>query len=90
MILVRTGQHDRQQSISLALDEGGVGHQHIDPRHGVTGEGDAKIHHDPAALAGIKIEVHADLTRAAERHEMQSLGLDLRRCRHDGRPVLRR
>ena len=81
MVLVGVGQHEGEKLVPAFLDERGVRHDHIDTRQRVAGEGDAEIDHQPLALAGIEVEVHADLAGPAERQEVERVGRDLgRRC----------
>ena len=71
MIFVRMGQHDADQVLRALLDEGRIGHDHLDTRHAVVAEGDAKVEHQPLAGVTVEIEVHADLARATQREEQQ-------------------
>ena len=73
MVLVGMGEDDARQALALALDEGGVGGNDVDPRHGVVAEGNAEIDDNPFPLAAVEVEVHADFARPAERQEQQLL-----------------
>ena len=84
VILVCVGQHDGEQVLPALLDEGRVRHDHVDPRQRVAREGDAEIDHQPRALAGIEVEVHADLPCPAEGQEVQRVALDAGCCRRRG------
>jgi len=70
VILVGVGQDQPRQIRASLLDKGGVRHQHIDPRHGGVGEGDAQVHHQPRAGVAIEIQVHPDLAGPAEGQEI--------------------
>ena len=69
MVLVRVGEHDAEQALAPLDDEGGIGHHHLDPGQALVREGDAEIDDHPVVRKAVKIEVHADLARPAERHE---------------------
>ena len=69
MVLVGVGQHDAQKVGAAFLDEGRIGHHDLDAGHGVVGEADAEVDHQPLAGMAVEIEVHADLARAAQREE---------------------
>ena len=75
MILVRVGQHQADEIVAMLLDEGGIGHDHVDARHRLVAEGHAEIDHQPLAGIAVEVEVHADLARAAERQEQQLVAL---------------
>ena len=76
MVLVGMGQHDREQVLPTLFDKGRIRHEHVDPGQRVACEGDAEIDHQPLALAGVEVEVHADLAGPAERQEVQRVALD--------------
>ena len=76
MVLVRMGQHDGEEVFPAFLDERRVRHDHVDAGQRVAGEGNAEIDHQPRALTGIEVEVHADLPRPAEGQEVQRVALD--------------
>ena len=74
MVLVRMGDDDAGEIGLALLDEGRIGHHHLDSGHGVVAEGDAEIDHQPFSGMAVEVEVHADLARAAQRHEQQLVG----------------
>ena len=53
MVLVGMGEDDARQALALVLDEGGVGGNDVDPRHGVVAEGNAEIDDNPFPLAAV-------------------------------------
>ena len=55
MVLVRVRRHDPQQPVATLDDEGGVGHDDLEPGLGIIAEGDAAIEHEP--VAGVTVEV---------------------------------
>ena len=69
VVLVGVGEHDAEQALAPFDDERGVGHHHLDPRQALVREGDAEIDDHPVVREAVKIEVHADLARPAERDE---------------------
>lgn len=71
MILVRMGQHDRQQIVTALLDECRIRQHDIDPRQPVIGKADTKIDDQPFALAAIQVEIHPDLAASAQRQEQK-------------------
>ena len=69
------GENQPVQALAPILDEAGVGHDHVDPRHAVVAEGDTQVDHHPTVAAGrsetVKVKVHAELPGAAQRDEKQ-------------------
>ena len=84
MVLMRMGEDERDQIVAPADDELRVGHDDVDARRGVVAEGDAQIEHQPFAGMTQQVEVHADLSRPAERHEDQILASGLQRVALSG------
>src|SRR5882724_11812486 len=82
VIFMRVGQNDGEELMSALFDEAGIGHDDVDTWRVVVAEHDTEIDHDPlAARLGpitIEIEIHADLTRTAKRHEDQFLSFPRR------------
>ncbi len=74
MVLVRVGDHQRRQAVAAVGDEGRVGHHDLDLRVFRPAEADAAIDGQPAAVAAVKVEVHTDLARPAQRQEGQVVG----------------
>jgi hypothetical protein len=73
MVLMAVGEDDAEQVLAPLLDEGEIGQDQFDAGIGRIGEGEAKVDHDPFALAAVEIDVHANLAGAAEREEEQFL-----------------
>ena len=87
MVLVRMGQHQRQQVLPLLLQEGDVRKDQVDARQVLlVAERDAKIDGKPAPLMAVAEpvdrQVHADLADASERREGQFIG-----ARHQAAPA---
>ena len=68
VILVRVSNDDADEIAFDLLDEGEVGHDQIDARRLVAGEGETEIDHQPFAALGrpeaIERAIHADLAQA--------------------------
>ena len=78
MILVRVRRDDAEQPVAPLDDKGRVGHDHIDPGLVLLlAEGDAAIDDQPLAAIAVEIEVHPDLAGAAERQEIERVGIVL-------------
>ena len=78
MILVTVRRDDTEQPVPPLHDKGGVGHDHIDP--GLVlflAESDAAIDDQPLPVMAVEVEVHPDLAAAAEREEIQRVGIAL-------------
>ena len=65
------GQDQAGELLPARLDEGRIGHQHVEAADPVVGEGDAEVDHQPCAGVAVEIKVHADLAGPAERQEDQ-------------------
>ena len=69
MILMGVGDDEADEILLRLLDEGEVGHDEIDARQFVAGEGEAEIDHQPFAALGrpeaVERAVHADFAEAA-------------------------
>ena len=92
MVLMRVGQHEADQLVAALLDEGRVGHDDVDAGRRLVAEGDAEIDHQPAAGMAVKVQVHADLARPAERQEQELVvsggaGIEIARHRLGVSPV---
>ena len=79
VVLVGMGQDQPGQVLAARLDEGGIGHQHVDPGRAGPGEGDPEIDHQPLSVMAVEVQVHADLAGPAERQEVEFVS--------PGRPV---
>ena len=73
MVLVGVGDDEADEILLRLLDEGEVGHDQIDARQILAGEGEAEVDHQPFAAArraeAVERAIHADLAEAAERRE---------------------
>ncbi len=79
MVFMRMGRDDPQEAVAAFDDKGGVGHDHIDPGLVLLlAEGDAAIDDQPLAAIAVEVEVHPDLAGAAEREEIERVGIVLR------------
>ena len=74
VVLVRVREDEPGQVLVPFLDEGGIGHEHIDTGQTRIGVRHAEVDHQPAPGVAVEIEVHADLAGAAERQEIEFLG----------------
>ena len=74
VVLVRVGDHQAQQLVPPLRDKGGVGHDHIGLGQFVAAEADAAVDGQPVAVTPIQVEVHANLTRPAQRQEGKVTG----------------
>jgi hypothetical protein len=86
MVLMRVGDDEAGQ-VGLALGgEARIGHDDLDPRHGLVRKRDAQIDHQPFAGIAVEVEVHADLAGAAQGQEHQLIGFieGRRGCRSHG------
>ena len=92
MVLMRVGRDDPQELVAAFDDERGVGHDHIDPGLMLLlAEGDAAIDDQPLAAIAVEAEVHPDLAGAAEREEIERVGIVFaERVEERGRSVHRR
>ena len=84
------GHDDADEIVPPRLDEGGVGHDDLEPGHGLVGEGDAAVDHQPAATVAVEVEVHANLAGTAQRQEHQLVRAIRYLRRFQRRPDLRR
>ena len=66
VILVAVGQHQAAEGVPDGLDKGRIRHLHVGIFRAVLGKGDATVHHEPAIVVAVKVEVHPDFTSAAE------------------------
>ena len=66
MIFVAVGEHEAAEGLSRPLDKGGIRHLYVGFLRAVLGKGDAAVHHEPAVVMALEVEVHSDLTGAAE------------------------
>ena len=66
MIFVAVGEHEAAEGLAHPLDKGRIRHLHVGIFRAVLSKGDAAIHHEPAIVMAIEIEVHPDFTGAAE------------------------
>ena len=75
MVLVGVGDDEADEVLLRLLDEGEVGHDEIDARQILAGEGEAEIDHQPFAALGrpeaVERAIHADFAETAERGEYQ-------------------
>ena len=73
MVLVRMGDDDADEILLHLLDEADVGHDEIDARQVVAGEGDAEVDHQPLArlrrAIAVERAIHSDFAQAPERRE---------------------
>jgi hypothetical protein len=79
MILMRMGQHQREQVLPLLLEKRDVRHDQVDARQMLfVAEGHAEVDRKEAPLVTIAMavdrQVHADLAHAPERRECQLIG----------------
>ncbi len=78
MVFVAMRHDETGEAVAPLDDEAGIGHQHVEARLAVVGEGDAAIDHQPFAAIAVQRQVHADLAGTAEREEDELFG-----CRHE-------
>ena len=71
MVLVRMRHHDGFERVASFHDEAGIGNEDVHSRRRLVAESDPQIHHQPAPVGTVEIEVHADLAGAAECDEEQ-------------------
>ena len=71
MVLVRVGDDQAHQLVAAIGDVARIGHHHVDLGMRRTAEADAAVHRQPFAVAAVKVQVHADLARPAQRQEGQ-------------------
>lgn len=69
MVLMPVGEDDAGQPVAPFFDKGGIGHEHVDARHRIVAERNAKVDDHPFAAIAVDIEVHSDLARTSERNE---------------------
>ena len=67
VVLVRVGDDEAQQPVPPLADEAWVGHHDLDLGQLAAAEADAAIDREPAVAAAVKVQVHADLARPAQR-----------------------
>ena len=73
VILVAVGQHQAAEAPD-GLDKGRIRHLHVGIFRAVLGKGDATVHHEPAIVVAVKVEVHPDFTSAAEGEKPEIAG----------------
>jgi len=69
------GGDDPEQPVAALDDEGGIGHDDFEPGLRIIPEGDTAIENEPVAGKTVKVQVHADLARPAERDKEQRSGV---------------
>ena len=71
MVFVGVGDDEANEAVTPFGDERRVGHHDLDLRVFSAAKADAAIDGEPAPVAAIKVEVHADLARPAQWQEGQ-------------------
>ena len=71
MILVTVRQHDSLELVDAILDEFQIGEYEIDPGVLIARKRHAQIDHQPASLAAVEIDIHANLARSPQGKEKQ-------------------
>ena len=79
MVLMGVGGDNPQQAVAVFDDEGRVCDHDIDAGLRIVAKGDAAIDDQPLAAIAVEVEVHADLAGAAERQEIERVGIAHRR-----------
>src|SRR5208282_6705080 len=79
MVLMGMRRHNPEQPIAALDDEGGIGHDDLEPRLGIVPEGNAAVENQPIAGVAVEIQVHPDLSSATERDEEQRARVTVRR-----------
>ena len=74
VVLVAMGQNQPQQVLLAFFYKAQVRENQVDAGQGFSGKAGAEIDHQPFAQETVKIEVHADLARPAQRHKQQIRG----------------
>jgi hypothetical protein len=71
MVFVTVREDDPGEAIALVLDELQLGQDQVDAGLVRIGEGQPQVDHQPLTAGAVKIDIHADLARPAERAEQQ-------------------
>ena len=74
VVLMRMGDHKPDQFVAPFGDERRVGHHPVDFRRFRPAEADAAVDRQPAPVAAIEIQIHADFTRPAQGQEGEISG----------------